>query len=315
MPRKIIAVVGATGAQGGGLARAILDDERGEFALRVVTRRPTGAAACALAARGADVVAADSDVPVSLDAAFAGAYGAFCVTNFWEHLSPEREHMQAVAMAEAASRAALQHVIWSTLEDTRNWMALDDDRMPTLMGRYKVPHFDGKGEADAVFARFGVPITCLRTSFYWDNFINFPGMGVRQHADGLQLPLPLGDARMPGIAAEDIGRCALGVFRERQWCIGATIGVAGQHLNGHEMANGLSRVLGQRVEYLDITPEEYRALDIPSAAELGNMFQFKRDFETPFRAARSVEQSRALNPSLQSFDEWLALHAACMQKR
>ena len=89
MSKKIIAVTGATGAQGGGLVRAILADPRGEFAVRAITRKPSGDAARALAQQGVEVVAADLDDPASVEKAFAGAYGAFCVTNFWEHFSPE----------------------------------------------------------------------------------------------------------------------------------------------------------------------------------------------------------------------------------
>src|SRR5687768_12081979 len=132
--KKIIAVVGATGAQGGGLARAILDDPEGPFALRALTRNPEKAAA--LAGRGAEVVQADLDDPASVRDAFAGAYGAFCVTNFWEHFSPEKELAQAETMARSARDQGLQHVIWSTLEDTRKTVPLDDDRMPTLHGKY-----------------------------------------------------------------------------------------------------------------------------------------------------------------------------------
>lgn len=143
--RKIIAVVGATGAQGGGLVRAILNDPEGAFAARALTRNPDSDKARALAALGAEVVAADVGDERSLRRAFDGAHGAFCVTFFWDHFSPEKELAHAAAMARAARGAGLEHVIWSTLEDTRRWVPLDDPRMPTLMGKYKVPHFDSKG--------------------------------------------------------------------------------------------------------------------------------------------------------------------------
>ena len=171
--KKIIAVIGATGAQGGGLARAILADRSGGFTARAITRNPDSEKAQALRAAGAEVVAADLDKPATLNQAFAGAYGAFCVTNFWEHFSPERELTQAGNMAQAAKAVGVQHVIWSSLEDTRKWVPLEDNRMPTLQGKYKVPHFDGKGEADELFREAGVPLTILLTSFYWDNFIYF----------------------------------------------------------------------------------------------------------------------------------------------
>ena len=209
--KKIIAVLGATGAQGGGLVRAILNDPEGGFTARAITRNVNSDKAKALADEGAEVVAADVDDEESLRKAFDGAHGAYCVTFFWDHFSPEKEFAQAKGMANAAKKAGLQHVIWSTLEDTRRWVPLDDDRMPTLMGNYKVPHFDSKGEADRVFKEAGVPTTYLLTSFYWDNLIHF-GMGPKKGPDGkLAFTLPMGDKKLPGIASEDIGRCAYGV--------------------------------------------------------------------------------------------------------
>jgi uncharacterized protein YbjT (DUF2867 family) len=304
--KKIIAVVGATGAQGSRLVRAILEDRDGPFAVRAITRDVRSEKAEELRALGAEVVTGDVDDPASLDRAFAGAYGAYCVTFFWAHFSPEKELAQAGAMAQAARRAGLKHVIWSTLEDTRRRVPLDDDRMPTLQGKYKVPHFDAKGEADRLFTAAGVPTTFLLTSFYWDNFIHF-GMGPKKGPDGrLAITLPMGDRRLPGIAADDIGRAAYGIFKAGAEYIGKTVGIAGGHLTGAEMASGLARALGREVVYNEVTPEAYRGFGFPGADDLGNMFQFNRDFEREFVGARSLEVSRRLNPALQSFEAWLA---------
>jgi uncharacterized protein YbjT (DUF2867 family) len=226
MSKKTIAVVGATGAQGGGLVRAILADPSGGFTARALSRDDSGEKAKALQAQGAEVVKASVDDPATLRRAFDGAYGAFCVTFFWDHFSPEKEVAQARAMAQAAKDAGVKHVVWSTLEDTRERVPLSDSRMPTLMGKYKVPHFDAKGEADAIFRELGVPTTCLRTSFYWDNFIYF-GSGPKPGPDGkLVLTMPMADKKLPSIAAEDIGRCAYGVLK-RPDLIGKTVGIAG----------------------------------------------------------------------------------------
>jgi uncharacterized protein YbjT (DUF2867 family) len=304
--KKLIAVMGATGAQGGGLVRAILSDASGGFAARAITRNVQSDKARELAELGAEVVAADVDNVESLKKAFRGAYGAFCVTFFWDHFSPEKELAQAGALAQAAKHTGLDHVIWSTLEDTRQWVPLSDHRMPTLMGKYKVPHFDAKGEANRLFTDLGVPTTFLLTSFYWDNLINF-GMGPKRGADGeLAITMPMGDKKLPGIAAEDIGRCAYGIFKKGRGLAGQTVGIAGEHLTGREMAASLTRALGQTVHYNEVTPEAYRAFGFPGADDLGNMFQFKRDFERVFCGARNLETSRALNPALQTFDQWLA---------
>ena len=307
--KKIIAVIGATGAQGGGLVRAILADPQGGFTARAITRDPNSEAAKALAAAGAEVVAGDVDDVDSLTRAFQGAYGAYCVTFFWNHFSPEKEGQSAQNMATAAKAAGLQHVIWSTLEDTRHWMPKGDNRMPTLMGKYKVPHFDAKGESDHFFTDAGVPTTFLLASFYWDNLVGF-GAGPKRDADRqLQFTLPIGDVPMAGIAAEDIGRCAYGIFQRGAELAGARIGVAGEHLTGAEMAAAMTRAIGEPVHYNAVTPAVYRSFGFPGAEDLGNMFQFYRDFEPDVNAARSVARSRELNPALQSFDAWLATNA------
>ncbi|HJT19012.1 MAG TPA: NmrA family NAD(P)-binding protein [Nitrospira sp.] len=214
--KKTIAVAGATGAQGGGLVRAIVNNPGSGFVARALTRDVNSDKAKALAKLGVEVVAANLDDLDSMQQAFSGAHGAFCVTNYWEHLSPEREQAHARTMAEAAKHAGVQHVIWSTLEDTRKWVPLTDNRMPTLMGKYKVPHFDAKGESDRESMKHGVP-----------------------------------------------------------------------------------------TRYNDVSPETYRSFGFPGADDIGNMFQFKRDFNEVFCGARGVAFTRSLNPLLQDFQLWL----------
>jgi uncharacterized protein YbjT (DUF2867 family) len=308
--KKIIAVVGATGAQGGGLVRAILADRSGAFAARAITRSADSDAAKALAAAGAEVVAADIDDEAALARAFRGAWGAYCVTFYWAHMSPEKEIAQARGMAAAAKAAGVKHVIWSTLEDTRKFIPLSDNRMPTLMGKYKVPHFDAKGESDHFFTDAGVPTTFLHTSFYWDNLIYF-GMGPKKGPDGkYAFTLPMGDKKMPGMSAEDIGKCAFGIFKAGERFIGRTVGISGENLTGAQMAASLSKALKRDVVYNAVPPAVYRGFGFPGADDLGNMFQFYADFEGPFCAARDPSVARALNPELQTFDTWLAANAA-----
>lgn len=308
MAKDILVVIGATGAQGGGVARAALAD--GRYQVRAVTRKPTSEKAEALRAAGAEIVAADLDDVESLVRAFTGAQRAYLVTNYWELLSPEREKQQARNLAEAAQRAGLRHVIWSTLEDTRKQVPLgDEERYPTLMGEYKVPHFDTKGEADQYFIERGVPTTFLRASFYWDNFIYF-GSGPKRAADGvLELALPMGEKVMPGVAAEDIGGVAYGIFLRGDELIGQTVGVAGEHLSGPQYAEKLGQALGEEVRYAWVTPAQFRGFGFPGADDLGNMFQYYQDFERELSEVRSVARSRELYPGLQSFDAWLSKNA------
>jgi uncharacterized protein YbjT (DUF2867 family) len=302
--KKIIAVVGSTGAQGGGLCRAILSDPSGGFACRAITRDPSKDKAKALADKGAEVVKADIDDVESLKKAFAGAHGVYGVTNFWEHFSAEKEKAQAKNIAEAAKAAGVKHIVWSTLEDTRNLMQSDDKRMPMLQEKYRVPHFDAKAEANALFA--GLPVTFLVTSFYWDNLYMF-GLAPKKGEDGTySWTFPMGNAKLAGIAAEDIGKTAYGIFKAGQEYVGKTVGIAGGTLTIEEMGETLSKVLSiGSVQYNAVDADTYRSFGFPGADEMGNMFQVYRDFEKEVLGARSVELARKLNPALQNFEQFV----------
>lgn len=310
--KKIIVVFGATGAQGGGLARAILNDSNSEFAVRAVTRDALSEKAKELASLGAEVVTADIDDLESVKRAMQGAYGAFCVTFYWAHFSPEKEMAEAKNMAQAAKAAGLKHVIWSTLEDTRKWIPLSDDRMPTLMEKYKVPHFDGKGAANQFFLDAGVPTTFLLASFYWENMI-YSGAGPKRGPDGkLAITFPMGDKKLSGIGSEDIGKCAYGIFKKGSSMIGKTIGIAGDEPTCQQMADALTRTLGEKVIYNDVPPDVYRGFGFPGADDMGNMFQFYRDFNEVVCKTRDVRISKELNPSIKTFESWLAENAKAL---
>ncbi|OXM68544.1 NmrA family NAD(P)-binding protein [Amycolatopsis vastitatis] len=305
--KKIITVLGATGAQGGGLIRAILDDPDGPFAARAVTRNAASAKARALAERGAEVVEATLDDEESLRKAFEGAHGAYVVTNFWESMSADVELAQAATAARAAKAAGVAHVVWSTLEDTRAVIPVSARRAPVLQDRYTVPHFDAKAEADTFFRDSGVPTTYLRSTFYWEGFTQ--GSGPMRGEDGrLVLTLPMGEAMLSGIAAEDIGRTAYGVFAAGDEYVGKTVSIAGEHLTGAEYAAAFADALGEPVDYRPLTHEEFRSLGLPAGDEFGNMFQFYVEGERDFVGARDLDVVRRLNPRLQTFRTWLDEH-------
>lgn len=303
--KKIIAVVGATGSQGGGLARAILADPNGGFAVRAITRNTNKDNAKALASQGAEVVSANLDDVESLKKAFAGAYGVFGVTNFWEHFSGEKEKAQARNIADAAKAAGVKHVIWSTLEDTRKLMDPSDKRMPMLQEKYRVPHFDAKAEANAYFG--GLPVTYLVTSFYWDNLYMF-GLAPKKDDTGVySWTFPMADSKLAGIAVEDIGKVAYGIFKAGSQYIGKTVGITGENLTINEMGEKLSKGLGiGPVKYNAVEANTYRSFGFQGADEMGNMFQVYCDFEKQVCGARSADVARQLNPQLQTFDQWLA---------
>ena len=314
---KLIAVVGATGSQGGGLVRAILEDPSHEFRVRALTRSAGSAKARELADAGAEVVEADLEDGPSMRRAFEGADGAFIVTNYWAERTPEEEAArtraameltQADTAALAAKQAGVGHVVWSTLEDTRDFFlgagAVGD--VPDVDGAYKVPHFDAKAEADALFREYDVPTTFLRTTFFYEGFTG--GLGPSRSDDGtLVLALPMADQKLSGIAVGDIGRTALGVFRRGTELVGATVSIAGDHLTGEQYAAALSDALGEEVHYRSPGWDEFRAQGFPGAVEMGNMFQYYAQNSAHFVGARDLSAVRELNPGLLSFRDWLAL--------
>ncbi|MEU6741981.1 NmrA/HSCARG family protein [Streptosporangium sandarakinum] len=304
--KKLITVLGATGTQGGAVARALLAD--GEFAVRAVTRDATSGKAKALAGHGAEVVEATLEDEGGLRAAFDGAYGAFLVTPFWEHRSASRELAEVKNLISAAKAAGLRHVGWSTLEDTREAIPAHDDRMPVLDEVYRVPHFDVKGgAADALFAESGLPTTYLLMSFYWDNLLT--GLKPQRDPDGtLALHLPIGDTAIAGVASDDIGRTMLRVLKRPAETIGVTLPVVGEHLTGEQIAAALGAVIGEPVAYRPPTHDRFRAFGFPGAEELGNMFHYYTDFPESYLGRRDLEVAREINPDWVSLADFLAQH-------
>ena len=304
--KKLITVLGATGNQGGGVTRALLAD--GGFAVRAVTRNASSPKARHLSELGAEVVEATLTDEASLRAAFQGAHGAFLVTPFWEHRSPARELVEVQNLISAAQSAALQQVVWSTLEDTREAIAADDDRMPMLEDGYRVPHFDVKGGgADALFAKSGLPTTYLLMSFYWDNLTTM--MKPQRDPDGtLALHLPIGDTAIAGASSDDLGQAVLRILQQPEQTIGARLAVAGEYLTGEQMAAALSEVVGEPVAYRPPPHDQFRNFGFPGAVELGNMFQYYTEFSESYNGRRELEAARALNPNWQSLADFLAAH-------
>jgi uncharacterized protein YbjT (DUF2867 family) len=298
--KKIIAVIGATGAQGGGIARAILNDPDSEFTVRALTREPHSEKAKELERLGAEVVDGNISDIASLEKAFSGAYGAFLISFFWNHTDAARDLREIKNMAIAAKNTGLQHVVYSTLEDTRKFYPVED---LSSVDKYRASHMDVKGEGEQFFIDLEVPTTFLLTTPYWENFYNKGRRSERYSGSMLTFP-PMGDKIWPGIAAEDIGKAAYGILKKGSAYIGRKIGVSGGHLTGIEYAESLSKVLGEKITFSPPTIEEFRAYDIPFSEDISNSFQFVYDFNEEFVAARNIEFTKSINPELQSFEQW-----------
>ncbi|KMS90155.1 MULTISPECIES: NmrA/HSCARG family protein [Streptomyces] len=311
--KKIIAVTGATGSQGGSVARSILADRDSAFAVRAITRNPASPAARELAALGAELVRADFHDEPTVHKAFEGAHGAFLVTDFWAHGSAAKETEEIGVLVRAAEAAGLRHVIWSTLEDTRELLPLDDQRMPVLQEKYNVPHFDAKGAGNKLFTEAGVPTTFLNTTFFFQGFLD--AFLPKRAEDGvLTVTMPFEDGKLlSGVDVADIGRTAHALLKGGERFVGRTVGLAGDHLTGAQYAEKLGAAIGEPVRFRSVPYDVFRSLDIPAAEEIANMFQYYGDFDREFTGTRDLDRLREINPELRSFDAWLAENASKIQ--
>jgi len=285
--KKIILVIGATGAQGGSVARHLL--ARGEFALRALTRNTESESAQKLRELGAEVVTGTLDDRASLRAALKDVYGVFGVTNYWEHFEKELE--QGRNLINAVAGASVEHFVFSSLPSVKK----------PSNGELSSPHFDQKHELEEYAKSLGIPATFVHVAFYYDNFLGF--LPPQKGEDGAyHFGFPQGETPLAGVAAEDIGGVVAAIFARPAEYIGKTVGIVGEDLRGAEYAEVMSRVTGKNVQYNFIPREVFAAFGFPGAEDLADMFDFNRRF-IPSRAA-DVEQSRVLYPGMQTFEQW-----------
>ncbi|KAM6197266.1 LOW QUALITY PROTEIN: nmrA-like family domain-containing protein 1 [Sarcoramphus papa] len=283
--KKLIVVFGATGAQGGYVAWALLED-----GTLKVTRSPMKKEAEVLKQRGAEVVKAEQDNEPSLELAFVGAYGAFVITNFWEHCSKEKEITQGKWLADLSKRLGLHHVMYSGLENVKQ-----------LTGRrLEVLHFDSKGVVGEYFQKVGVPTTTI-LPFYFEKFLSiFKPQNVPQ-GDTFVLALPMGDTPMDGMAVKDIGPVVLCLLKSPEEYVGQVIGLSIDRLTEAEYAAILSQQTGNTVEASKISPEEYEKRGSPGAKEMAAMFRFYA-----LKPDCNVDLTMKLNPKVRAVHQWVA---------
>nr|BAB28172.1 unnamed protein product [Mus musculus] len=235
--RKLVVVFGATGAQGGSVARALLED--GTFRIRVVTRNPEQRAAKELKQQGAEVVRGDQDDAASMELALAGAHATFIVTNYWETCSQDREVQQGKLLADLAKRLGLHYVVYSGLENIRKLTA----------GKLAAGHFDGKGEVEEYFRDIGVPMTSVRLPCYFENLLSY--FLPQKAADGKSflLDMPMGDVPMDGMSVSDLGPVVLSLLKKPEEYVGQNIGLSTCRHTAEEYAALLSKHTGKAVHH------------------------------------------------------------------
>lgn len=287
--KKIIAVFGATGAQGGSVAKAILEDKK--FAVRALTRDVTQPNALALQDLGAEVVKGDLNDEASVEAALKGAYGAFLVTNFWDSNSRKKEVCQGKLVADVAKHLGLKHVVFSGLENVKR----------LTNGKLEVEHFDGKGEMEEYFWSIGVPMTSIRLAAYFENFLTVWKPMKASDGDYYTLALPMGDIPMHGISVADIGAVVSSILNSPAEFLGKAVGLSAEALTIQQYADVLSKILGKEVRDAKITLEAYEKLGFPNAEELANMFRFYQ-----MKPDRDVKLTHQLNPKVKSFSQFIS---------
>lgn len=286
--KKAILVIGATGAQGGSVARYLL--ARGEFKVRGFTRRPDSDEAKALRRAGAEIAQGDLEDAASIRAALKGCYGCYGVTNFWEHF--EREYGEGKNLVDAVKRSNVEHFVFSTLPHCKKISA----------GKLEVPHFDLKAQLEAYARGLDIPTTFVHVAFYFENFLTF--FPLQWQEDGsFAFGFPQGDTPLAGVAVEDVGSIVSVIFERPKEYLGQVVGIVGDDLTGEQYAETMTRILGTKVTYHHVPRQEFASQKFPGAEDLANMFEFNRLY-IPNRKA-DLEACRALNPEMQTFETWL----------
>ncbi|MFE3608161.1 NmrA/HSCARG family protein [Streptomyces goshikiensis] len=279
-PRPVVLVVGATGQQGGAVARHLLAAGR---PVRALTRDPDKPAARALAELGAQVVAGNLEDADSLRQALAGAEAVFCVTQFFE-AGYDGEVAQGRRMVDLAAEAGIGHFVFSSVGSA--------DR------NTGIPHFDSKYEIERHLADSPVPFTVLRPVFLMENW-----EGRRQEiADGF-LETPLSPERpLQQVSVEDIGAFTLlALSRPGRWK-GRSVDLAGDELSMAQAADVFARVLQRPVDVRRIAWDDFRA------QQGEEMYVMNHWFETVGYAA-DLDLLRAEHPGMLTLEDYLNRHA------
>jgi len=271
--RRIITVFGATGNQGGAVVRALVRSNK--FDIRAVTRNPDSAKAKALQAiKCVSVVKADLDDHGSIPEAVKGAYGVYLVTNFWVHFSEEQEKKQIEATIKACSDAAVQHIVFSTLDNTK-------DEYTKFSKLDYVPHFQCKYDMEATFPE---NTTFLRTTAYYDNFIG--AMAPKKNEDGTySITMPMNGKEVYLTSCMHIGNVAAEAFLNSE-SKGSILFAVGDKLTTGQLAEIFADCYGKTVVAHEPSTAEYAHYFPEQGSEdMANMFQFYQESET-FKKAR-----------------------------
>ena len=276
---RFFLVTGATGRQGGAVARQLL--KRGHR-VHALTRDPQKPAARALAGVGAEVVRGDLDDRLSVERALEGAYGVFAVQNFWE-AGYEREVSQGITLADAAKAQGVEHFVFSSVGSSYR--------------KTGIPAFEGKWEIEEHIRAIGLPYTVLRPTSLMEDWEE-----MREEIVGGTLAQPLDpDTALQQVSVDDVGAFAAMVFESPGGWLGREVDLAGDESTMLEIAETFGRVTGQKVEYVKVPWDEFREA---YGEDLTVMYEwFNRvGYEANIAALREEY------PELTNFERYLRKH-------
>lgn len=279
-----IAVVGATGLQGGATVRALLD---AHAPVRALVRRPGSDAARALGELGADLAAADLDDADSLRAAFTDVAAVFAMTTPGPDGRTDREAAQGHAIADAAAAAGVPHVVYSSVGGAERHTG--------------IPHFDSKRDVEQYLIAQGLATTFVRPVFFMDNFAQFMTPTVDDGTLTVRMPLPAGVA-LQMIASTDVGAVAAAAALDPDRVAGGAVEIAGDELTGEQIAEAYGRRHGLPARYdplpIDVLGDnaDQRAM----FAWFARLPAYRADFAA----------TRALAPDVLTFPRWLETQPA-----
>lgn len=287
-PQRIILVIGATGAQGGSVAKALLSDKK--FGVRILTRNPQSPAAITLQRQGAEIAEGSLDNFESLQQAMQGVYGVFGVTNYWEHF--DKEYQLGKNLIDAVKSAGVKHFVFSTL----------DDYNKLSHGKFSVAHYDIKAQLAAYAKSVHLPVSFVQMSFYYENFFSF--FQLQKDEDGhFFFGFPQGDTPLATTSVEDAGRIVAAIFDHPRQYIGRTVRVVGEDSSCRLYAGVLAEILEQPIYFKHIPHDEYAQQNFAGAKELADMFEVQRLY-IPSRQLDLIE-SYGLNTGMQTFRQWV----------
>jgi len=288
--KKLIVVLGATGAQGGSVVEALLKD--GSFKVRGITRDASKDEAKALAAKGIEIVAADVSKPETYGAIFKGAYGAFVVTNFWDPSSMGKEKEQGKALVDAAKSAGVTHFQWASLPDVE----VESNH------KFHVPHFTDKAKVEQYAKTVGFKYTTFpAASFYYQNFKAF--FPPKKEGDTYVYTLPEA-ATITAFDVEDTGTAVVAAFKHPDRWNNLYLPLSGDHASPAEYIAAIGAHTGKKTKLTSVPIEVFAKFGFPGAEELAHMFGWFSLATYHGHAAKREESIRA-NPNMKSFKQWL----------